>query len=61
MSLGQGAAMILAGAAAQHFAPAVVIAVAGALGAVTAVVIAVGGTSRRSRQKQAPLAGHAPG
>jgi MFS family permease len=61
MSLGQGAATILAGAAAQHFAPAVVIAVAGALGAVTAVVIAVGGTSRRSTQKQAPLAGHAPG
>jgi MFS family permease len=61
MSLGQGAAMILAGAAAQHFAPARVIAVAGALGAVTAVVIAVGGTSRRSRQKQTPLAGHAPG
>jgi len=59
MSLGQGAAMILAGAAAQHFAPAAVIAVAGALGAVTAMVI--GGTSRRSRHKQTPLAGHAPG
>ncbi len=58
MSLGQGTAMILAGAAAQHFAPELVIAVAGALGAITAVVIAVGGTSS---QKQAPLAGHAPG
>ena len=58
MSLGQGAAMILAGAAAQQFTPAVVIAVAGALGAVTAVAIAVGGTSR---SKRAPLAGHAPG
>jgi MFS family permease len=58
MSLGQGAAMILAGAAAQHFAPAVVIAVAGALGAVTAVVIAVGGTPR---QKRTPLAGRVPG
>jgi len=58
MSLGQGTAMILAGAAAQHFAPATVIAVAGALGAAAAVVITV---SRASRRKQAPLPGHAPG
>jgi MFS family permease len=57
MSLGQGTAMILAGAAAEHFAPAEVVAVAGALGAVTAVVIAVTGAPR---QKRAPL-GHAPG
>ena len=39
MSLGQGAAMILAGAAAQHYAPATVVAVAGALGAVAAILI----------------------
>jgi len=41
MSLGQGVAMILAGAAAQDYAPATVIAVGGALGAIAAVVIAV--------------------
>jgi hypothetical protein len=41
MSLGQGAAMILAGAAAGHFAPSFVIAASGALGAVAAVAIAV--------------------
>jgi MFS family permease len=41
MSLGQGAAMIMAGAAAQHFAPAVVIAVSGALGVIAAVAIKV--------------------
>ena len=57
MSLGQGTAMILAGAAAQHFAPATVIAAAGMLGAVTAVVIAVTGISR---QKRVPLPGRAP-
>jgi MFS family permease len=42
MSLGQGVAMITAGAAAQHFAPAVVIAVSGALGVIGAVVIKFG-------------------
>jgi predicted MFS family arabinose efflux permease len=47
MSLGQGAAMILAGAAAQHFAPAMVVAAAGALGAITAVVIST--TDRHGR------------
>lgn len=41
MSLGQGVAMILAGAAAQHYAPSTVIAVSGALGAVVAIVIIV--------------------
>jgi MFS family permease len=49
MSLGQGAAMILAGVAAQHFAPEAVIAAAGAVGMVTAAVIAVSGTSRQDR------------
>ncbi|MDR2987670.1 MAG: MFS transporter [Nocardiopsaceae bacterium] len=39
MSLGQGAAMVVAGAAAQHYAPATVVAVAGALGVVAAIVI----------------------
>jgi MFS family permease len=58
MSLGQGAAMILAGAAAQHFAPTTVVAAAGVLGAVTAVVISATGSSR---SKRAPVAGHAPG
>ncbi|MGN6794917.1 MAG: MFS transporter [Streptosporangiaceae bacterium] len=39
MSLGQGAAMIAAGTAAQHYAPATVVAVAGALGVVAAILI----------------------
>jgi predicted MFS family arabinose efflux permease len=41
MSLGQGSAMILAGAAAGRFAPSIVIAASGALGAAVAIVIAV--------------------
>jgi MFS family permease len=41
MSLGQGAVMILAGAAAQRFAPARVIAVCGAIGAALALAIAL--------------------
>lgn len=40
MNLGQGAAMVTAGALAQLFAPSTVIAAAGALGAVAAAVIA---------------------
>jgi MFS family permease len=39
MSLGQGAAMIAAGAAVQFFAPATVIAAAGALGTVAAIAL----------------------
>ena len=39
MSLGQGTAMIVAGVAAQRYAPATVVAAAGALGAVAAIVI----------------------
>jgi hypothetical protein len=42
MSLSQGAVMIVAGAAAERFAPASVIAVIGAAGAACAVLIAVG-------------------
>jgi MFS family permease len=40
MSLGQGAAIVLAGAAAQSYAPSTVIAASGGLGAIVAVVIA---------------------
>jgi MFS family permease len=39
MSLGQGAAMIIAGAAAQHVPPAVVIAASGGLGVIATVAI----------------------
>jgi hypothetical protein len=49
MSLGQGAVMILAGAAAQHYAPAWVIAVCGAVGTVMALAVAVGTASYRGR------------
>ena len=49
ISLGQGTVMILAGAAAQHYAPARVIAVCGAVGAVVALVIAVSATGQRVR------------
>jgi predicted MFS family arabinose efflux permease len=41
MSLGQGTVMILAGAAAQHYAPARVIAVCGAVGALVAVAVVI--------------------
>ena len=43
MSLGQGIVMILAGAAAEHHAPARTIAVCGAVGAMVAVAVAVSG------------------
>jgi MFS family permease len=39
MSLGQGAAMVAAGAAAQHFSPSIVIAVCGVIGATVALII----------------------
>jgi MFS family permease len=41
MSLGQGVAMILAGAAAQQVSPSLVVAAAGGLGAAAAVIIAL--------------------
>ena len=44
MNLGQGVAMVAAGAAAEHYSPSLVIAVSGAIGAVVAIVIAVGRT-----------------
>jgi predicted MFS family arabinose efflux permease len=50
MSLGQGAVMILAGAAAQHDAPARVIAVCGAVGTVLALAIALAWVRHRGRQ-----------
>jgi predicted MFS family arabinose efflux permease len=49
LSLGQGTAMILAGAAAQHHSPARVIAVFGAVGAVVALAVAVGWAHDRGR------------
>jgi len=42
MSLGQGIAMVVAGAAAEHFAPYFVIAASGAVGVVAAIAIAFG-------------------
>jgi MFS family permease len=48
MSLGQGVAMIAAGAAAQHFPPSAVIACSGALGALAVAAITAG--SSRSTQ-----------
>jgi predicted MFS family arabinose efflux permease len=42
MNLGQGLAMVVAGAAAGHYDPSLVIAVSGAVGAVAAISIAVG-------------------
>jgi len=48
MSLGQGAAMILAGALAQHHSPSTAIAVIGASGAIAAVVISVYRSPRRA-------------
>jgi MFS family permease len=48
MSLGQGAAMILAGAAAQHYPPGDVIAATGVLGVVAAISVAIlGGIMER--------------
>jgi hypothetical protein len=52
MSLGQGIVMIAAGAAAERFAPADVIAVIGAVGAVCALVVAVSWS--RSRRSASP-------
>lgn len=54
MSLGQGTLMVLAGAAADHFAPAWVIAVCGTIGAVVALAIAVGW----ARELRRPSSGH---
>jgi MFS family permease len=49
MSLGQGVVMILAGAVADHYSPARVIAVAGTVGAIVALAIAVNWARERER------------
>jgi hypothetical protein len=54
MSLGQGTLMIMAGAAADHFSPAWVIAVCGTIGAVVALAIAVSW----ARERRRPSSGH---
>jgi len=54
MSLGQGFLMIVAGAAADHFSPAWVIAVCGTIGAVVALAIAVSW----ARERRRPWSGH---
>src|ERR1019366_7195564 len=54
MSLGQGLVMILAGAAAEHYAPSAVIAVAGGLGALTAPVLAISWHASISRHDPQP-------
>jgi hypothetical protein len=53
MSLGQGAVMIGAGAAAGHLAPALVIAAAGGLGALAAVLITLTSGSRITTGRRA--------
>jgi MFS family permease len=50
MSLGQGVVMILAGAAAEHHAPARAIAVCGAVGVVAALAVTAGSVRDRGRQ-----------
>ena len=55
MSLGQGTLMILAGAAADHFSPAWVIAVCGTIGAVVALAIAVSWARERRRPSSGRL------
>jgi MFS family permease len=53
MSLGQGAAMIAAGAAAERFAPSAVIAVAGGAGALCAVTVALSKPARAGSRRRA--------
>jgi predicted MFS family arabinose efflux permease len=52
MSLGQGVVVVLAGAAADHHSPALVIALCGAVGAVAAVVVAVGWVRDQDRSSR---------
>ena len=57
MSLGQGVLMILAGAAAEHYSPARVVAVFGAVGAVVALAVAVSAARHREpADERAPSA-----
>jgi MFS family permease len=50
MSLGQGIAMILAGATAQHHSPSTAVAISGALGTIAAITISAGRASWRARE-----------
>jgi MFS family permease len=56
MSLGQGTVMIGVGAAAEHVAPSVAIAISGAVGTVAATVLAIGwqATARRQASPDTP-------
>jgi len=58
MSLGQGAALLLAGAAAEHWSSAVVAGGAGVVGAVAAVILAV--QAARTRRRVGAQAGDEP-
>jgi MFS family permease len=60
LTLGQGLAMIVAGAAAQRFTPATVIATAGALGAVAAGILGIQHRAQLSA-RDAPPPSSAPG
>jgi MFS family permease len=62
ISLGQGTVMILAGAAADHYSPAWVIAISGTVGAAVALVIAVSwaGARRQSADGRLQRLGSAP-
>jgi hypothetical protein len=55
ISLGQGVVIILAGAGADHYSPAWVIAVAGTVGAVVAMAIAVNWARDRGRTSNGHL------
>ena len=55
MSLGQGTVMILAGAAADHYSPAWVIAVSGTVGAAVALAIAVSWAGHRMQSTDGHL------
>jgi len=59
MSLGQGVVMVLAGAAAEHVAPGVVVTVCGAAGAVAALFITFEGSRQRRRSAAARAAAKA--
>jgi MFS family permease len=57
ISLGQGTVMILAGAAADHYSPAWVIAISGTVGAAVALVIAVSWAGARRQSADGRLRG----
>jgi MFS family permease len=57
MSLGQGIMMLIAGAAAQRYSPAIVIAACGALGTAVAVILAASASARQRRESSQALPG----